>query len=1119
MSNELWFHALKVLDSFRSSSDSQDVYKLYEFNDETGILHKHKEHLESRFENEPQNAGVKTMYHELIKMLMDQDMRQSPEGFKQTRDVDKIGGFQELTNRLQFNLNERYMQQIFSLGQRIQRFEDLLKGQDVLEKLEQLEQKMYQIQDDAKDKFEELNNEVADNATRISSTENQNIEQGKQIDYLSEDLKAKDDHEATEKMIADSIVKFQTETLDTLSKRIDQNENHIKLLETKDDDLDEKIDNVEERLESLEKADDYLQKAYEGYMTKAQKIEDDETSLGKDFGTFKEDFDKFKEDQDLLGEKVNGKIQTLNDNAHDIQDENEKIKEQIKQLEGVSNDNAEVINKFTISQNTFEDKFDKLEKDTDEIMETMDKIEGKAKDTDDKLDNLNNDLKKAVDDTTDDLDKFKSQANDKFQNLDDQLTNIQNDLNGNKQKIEDANGVIKRHTEQLIELEPEINDLKHEMSELDRHVKGELGDKLEKVKADITDKVGIEHFKAGQNILAAKDDELNDRINHNLEKIINLEESNVIQQQKAKYVDTLNERLTMEIEAKQQSEAKTKEELNEKLKDNLDAVNEAVNERINDLTAKNNECINEIGDLKDKSLDIEEKVDSLKSGTDQLRQRLADLGLEKEKLVDEVDHVSNMNKNLVDQIGTKISGLENQTKDIKDDVNALSKKNEVAIEKLEDEVNGINGKLKDSVKNEIEDLVEKVNEKLDEIDNESKANAGHVDNLREVNKELLERIKVNVQDDIDKQTENIEKSGKAIDALEDNLKKLLEDVDDLKNNEINDLVDAKTDLENKVKDLEENSKKLDENLKTEHEKLVLIINNSKETHDKVLKEITEKLVVVEKAQDNIDIQMIKETIDSLEDKYSKTQEDRNEMANEIKILDDRHQRNHEDLDNRRDSDAQFNKTAVLKLETALDTNHEDMWNVVLPIYGALRGYTVVLYSEGMARDHQSACLGIFRSSSYLNGRPVYKQDDGENYLYYHKAENSWLVGPHVGNNYAWVRNQLDQSMSSSSTSSSDDSDSDSDDSVASNSDHSIGSSAAKKTAKSKRKWLSKSRSFLPEIRTPDQLESGWQYRLSITVGQQAVWTNDDSTLRVEALKDVDRISKVIRRVRAAKEID
>ena len=100
-----------------------------------------------------------------------------------------------------------------------------------------------------------------------------------------------------------------------------------------------------------------------------------------------------------------------------------------------------------------------------------------------------------------------------------------------------------------------------------------------------------------------------------MEKIINLEESNVIQQQKAKFVDTLNERLNMEIETKQQAEAKTKEELNEKLKDNLDAVNKAVTEQINDLTAKSNDCFNEISDLKDKSQDIEEKVDSLKSGT------------------------------------------------------------------------------------------------------------------------------------------------------------------------------------------------------------------------------------------------------------------------------------------------------------------------------------------------------------------------------------------------------------------------------------------------------------------------------------------------------------------------
>ena len=48
-------------------------------------------------------------------------------------------------------------------------------------------------------------------------------------------------------------------------------------------------------------------------------------------------------------------------------------------------------------------------------------------------------------------------------------------MNGNKQKIEDSNGVIKRHTEQLIELErAEINDLKHEMSELEAKQQSEV---------------------------------------------------------------------------------------------------------------------------------------------------------------------------------------------------------------------------------------------------------------------------------------------------------------------------------------------------------------------------------------------------------------------------------------------------------------------------------------------------------------------------------------------------------------------------------------------------------------------------------------------------------------------
>ena len=97
MSNELWYHALKVLDSFRTSSETEDVFKLYDFQDDTGILHKHKEHLDVMFKDE--KVDVKVVYFELIKMLLDQDRRQRPDGFQQTKDVEKIQGFQELTNR------------------------------------------------------------------------------------------------------------------------------------------------------------------------------------------------------------------------------------------------------------------------------------------------------------------------------------------------------------------------------------------------------------------------------------------------------------------------------------------------------------------------------------------------------------------------------------------------------------------------------------------------------------------------------------------------------------------------------------------------------------------------------------------------------------------------------------------------------------------------------------------------------------------------------------------------------------------------------------------------------------------------------------------------------------
>ena len=133
----------------------------------------------------------------------------------------------------------------------------------------------------------------------------------------------------------------------------------------------------------------------------------------------------------------------------------------------------------------------------------------------------------------------------------------------------------------------------------------------------------------------------------------------------------------------------------------------------------------------------------------------------------------------------------------------------------------------------------------------------------------------------------------------------------------------------------------------------------------------------------------------------------------------------------------------------------------------LGGYTLLVKSEGAVSEHQRDVLGVYRMVDSYNEKPVYKQDGGENYIYFRydfmliillqfflssSTSLSWLVGTVVGHPYGWLRN---------------------------------GSPAAT------------SASWLPDITT------GWEYRPLARgwegVGQDS-WLSDDGTLRIEALK-------------------
>jgi len=103
-----------------------------------------------------------------------------------------------------------------------------------------------------------------------------------------------------------------------------------------------------------------------------------------------------------------------------------------------------------------------------------------------------------------------------------------------------------------------------------------------------------------------------------------------------------------------------------------------------------------------------------------------------------------------------------------------------------------------------------------------------------------------------------------------------------------------------------------------------------------------------------------------------------------------------------------------------------------------------------------------------NDRPVYKQDGGENYVYYSSTSNTWFVGTVVGHQYGWLRNSTEKASS--------------------------------------QRWI------------PD-LKTGWEYRPLVRSSENIdnnTWHSDDGSLRIEYLKDIEKVSELFRDVKELK---
>ena len=73
---------------------------------------------------------------------------------------------------------------------------------------------------------------------------------------------------------------------------------------------------------------------------------------------------------------------------------------------------------------------------------------------------------------------------------------------------------------------------------------------------------------------------------------------------------------------------------------------------------------------------------------------------------------------------------------------------------------------------------------------------------------------------------------------------------------------------------------------------------------------------------------------------------------------------------------------------------------------------MVIESRGAASHRIPTVLGIYRKVNTFNGRPAFKQDGGEHYLFYFeekkadgKTKRIWQVGTTCGNDFGWIRSK------------------------------------------------------------------------------------------------------------------
>merc|ERR1711892_1505137 len=566
-------------------------------------------------------VDMKIMYYELIRMLIDYERKNHPESFDATKSVGKIEGYQELTNKLQRYLNQRFIEDIDDLGNKqasitniniSQKFEHLEKSFQHLEqnftRLEETNITLVQKNTALEEKFsvlEKTNTELSNSVKtfqesfnvlqqnlltssqnnqglmeRLSHLEKQEQEfkqEIRDINLLNEPLEGKqkafEDQQILNSQVVEEQLSSHTQISRSLQGRIEKQEQETGQLT-----LNEKHQN--ERLTALEKTELEIE----------QQIQDFDWNMVSKKITNLEESDRESQKQIRILESTNTQIQDTNDSftqrTSHMEKEMSQMNLNLEQMEKVidNNKNNIAINNSNITTNR--ENIEKLYDSNKSIITEFSNNTVKANDNWETVNGLMTKHTEAINS----INSLIMVDKDNIEKLGNGMNELSISINKIYPEVGKTFGHIEKVQKNVHILEKIVEDTKEFISKDSQILKEIIGKvssqesrieeivtKIDSSKESVT-KI-IERVREMTILTKSIDNDMKsvmtDQKSDNEERFLSLEQGSKdyqgkltmledayqVQQEKEKYVERLGDQLNHMDEMRQQSEAKAKDEV------------------------------------------------------------------------------------------------------------------------------------------------------------------------------------------------------------------------------------------------------------------------------------------------------------------------------------------------------------------------------------------------------------------------------------------------------------------------------------------------------------------------------------------------------------------------------